>query len=408
MNVLPPDEDIVAFVDADKRAFEPSDKFRAGQVRCIITSSPKVDSINYWMKQATRKAVTIATNLWSSEELLIAGFVLDTSLNARLIHLFRMFLHPLDISFNLLKKSTSYFGFNPRLCFDSALSAQSLKDTVGDTLSIIKNVPFDSTNIVRPEISSRTGDSAVSHSIFAISPKNNLRRLTECATQLVSPWAFDVFMAEYKSRENHKAMANFRQMSRTPEAASLWGHVFERLALDYLDDIGDRGCDFQIRQLAPDPPEPITPWYLGHTRRYKFLEGEEFIHEISEANDNEWLHLVPSASNFTAVDSILYNPNDGITCIQATVSSHHPINADGLRTIQRWFPTKSQEPESPLADLRPSRTSPWRFIFIVPPQNMSGFKLQPWIKDTGLGEWAGKVHQYVLGLDVLKENLNNV
>jgi hypothetical protein len=77
VNVLPPDEDIVAFVDADKRAFEPSNMFRAGQVRCIITSSPKTSSINHWMKQANRKAVTIATNLWSSEELLIAGFVLE-------------------------------------------------------------------------------------------------------------------------------------------------------------------------------------------------------------------------------------------------------------------------------------------------------------------------------------------
>jgi hypothetical protein len=78
VNVLPPDEDIVAFVDADKRTFEPSDMFiRAGNVRCIITSSPKITSIDLWMKQAKRKAVTIATDLWSSEELLIAGFVLE-------------------------------------------------------------------------------------------------------------------------------------------------------------------------------------------------------------------------------------------------------------------------------------------------------------------------------------------
>jgi hypothetical protein len=310
-----------------------------------------------------------------------------------------MFLHPLDISFNLLKKSTSYFGYNPRLCFDSALSVQSLEYNVAQALSAIKNVPFDSTNIVQLENSSRTGDSAVSHSIFAISPKNHLRRLTECATQLVSPWAFDVFMAEYKSQEDHKAMANFRQMSTSPEAASLWGHVFERLALDYLDNIGG---DFQIRQLVPGPPGPVTPWYLGRTRRYKFLEEEDLIREI-KANDNELLHLVPSASNFKAVDSILYNPNDVLTCIQVTVSSKHPIDAKGLKKIQHWFPSKST-----LKNLRPSTTSPWRFIFIVPPQNVSSFKPQPWKHDTPSGEWAGKVHQYVLGLDVLKENLKNV
>jgi hypothetical protein len=160
--------------------------------------------------------------------------------------------------------------------------------------------------------------------------------------------------------------------------------------------------------LAPGPPQPVTPWYLGRTRRYRFLEGEDFIREISKANDNEWLHLVPSASNFTAFDSILYNPNDGLTCIQATVSSDHPIKVEGLKTIQQWFPTKSQKPKSPLADIRPSKISPWRFIFIVPPENVSGFEPQPWIKDTDLGEWAGKVHQYVLGLDVFKEKQKNV
>jgi hypothetical protein len=179
--------------------------------------------------------------------------------------------------------------------------------------------------------------------------------------------------------------------------------VFERLALDYLDDIGDCGYDFQIRQLAPDPPEPVTPWYLGRTRRYRFLEGEDFIREISKANDNEWLHLVPSASNFTAVDSILYNPNDGITCIQTTVSSKHPINTNGLRQIQKWLKDRKE-----LKHLCPSASIPWRFIFIVPPDNASGFKWQKLENDTARGEWDRKAHPYVLGLDVLENEQNDV
>jgi len=38
-----------------------------------------------------------------------------------------MFLYPDDITFKLLRKSTSYFGFNPRGCFNASCSVTSWK-----------------------------------------------------------------------------------------------------------------------------------------------------------------------------------------------------------------------------------------------------------------------------------------
>jgi hypothetical protein len=112
---------------------------------------------------------------------------------------------------------------------------------------------------------------------------------------------------------------------------------------------------------------------------------------------NEPVHLVPSATNFPAVDSIIYYPNDVLTCIQTTINDDHPIAVSGLRRIQSWL-------QSPLGDLRPKKKegSRWRFIFIVPENMAPTFRLQDFKGDTDKDEWAGKVVQYVFGLEVFR------
>jgi hypothetical protein len=56
------------------------------------------------------------------------------------------------------------------------------------------------------------------------------------------------------------------------------------------------------------------------------------------------------------------------------------------------------QPGGALAGLRPTQAKWWHFIFVVPPKMASTYKSQNLDGDTGRGEWAGKVHQYVLGL----------
>ena len=248
---------------------------------------------------------------------------------------------------------------------------------------------------------SRTGDNSASHSIFQIFPQDKERQLSKCGFQIVSDWSFRLFIEEYERHEAHRANDFYRQISGVPRAASLWGNVFELKVLHHIDTCGGR--KFQIRGLSS--PSIITWKCPAPIRRYTFVREADFIREITKAvKEDKSLHLVPSAPNFEAVDSIIYTPNEVLTCIQATVSGEHAISVPGLQRIQNWLGT-----EPPLAVLRPEPHRPWRLIFIVPPGDASTYEMQQFNKDTKKGEWAnsGKVLQYVLGLDVLEKIQND-
>jgi len=312
--------------------------------------------------------------------------------NARLIHFFRIFFHPFDISFELLVKSTSYFGYNPRLCFSSAVSAQELKRNKEAVLSRIRTVAHEGGNTSQLLNSSRKGDSDVSRSIFGISPRNKLRLLAQCNFVPVSRWALDHLLKAYENRQADAVASFYHFIAGMSDTASLRVHVYERQALSYLGGIIAEH-NFRIRRLAST--EQMTWTYRGPIPRFNFLQELDFIARITKAVRNKRpLLLVPSAPNFPAVHSILYDPNEPLTCIQITICKEHHILVSGLRRIQTWL-----KRNTPLADLRASEERPWRFIFIVPSDEAS-FELQHLKGDTAKGEWAGKVHQHVLRLDV--------
>jgi len=162
--------------------------------------------------------------------------------------------------------------------------------------------------------------------------------------------------------------------------------VFERQVLNYLGGV-DPEHKFPIRGLTSS--EQTTWTYRGPFRRFGFLQDLDFIDEITKAVQNkERLRLVPSALNFPGVDSILYNPDEVLTCIQIIRREHH-ILVSRLRRIQSWLKRDTR-----LAGLRPSKERPWRFIFVAPSDEAS-FELQPLEGDTAQGEWTGMVHQYI-------------
>ena len=82
------------------------------------------------------------------------------------------------------------------------------------------------------------------------------------------------------------------------------------------------------------------------------------------------MHLIPLAPNFEAVNSIIYDPNEVLTCIQITLNMKHSIATKDLKRIQ-----KRVERDISVAKLRPDKGRPWRFIFIVPLYNEENFKL---------------------------------
>jgi len=311
------------------------------------------------------------------------------------MHFFRLFLHPFDVSFKRLRKSTSCFGYNPRLCFHAARSVEALENKKKAVMSRVRDVADDKSNIFQLLHSCRKGDSDVSYSIFEISPTEESRLFADCKFGAVSQWALEVLLEAYEARQADAAITFYHTIPGTSDAASLRGQIFERQVLKYLDGI-DAERKFPIRGLAAS--EKTTWIYRGRITRYNFLQDLDFIEEIVKAVRNKTpLHLVPSAPNFPAVDSILYDPNDGITCIQTTIGKEHPIRVLGLQRIQSWLKSDTQ-----LAALLPSTARPWRFVFIVPEEEKeASFELQRLGGGTAQGHWAGKAHQYVLWLDIL-------
>ncbi|KAI0277011.1 hypothetical protein BGY98DRAFT_982636 [Russula aff. rugulosa BPL654] len=379
-------ETIVAFVDGDDEKNHAPKRMltRLSSVQLIVASSPNVSS-EKWIKQAGHGSFVtrLAINLWSQKELLITG----------------IFLHRLDLPFKLLRESTLYFGYNPHQCFKASSSAARLDDIKDSVVSAIEEAAMTS-NFVQLFCGTRSGALDVSHKIFQNFPSNGKRLLSGCQFEPVSRWALDFLLRHYEDRKSDAAADFYYSISGMLGAASLQGHLFERQVLNHLGDIASipAKSTFDIRGLTDSN---LTKWTChGAIRRITFDESTIF-NELTEAVRNRTpVHLVPSARNFAAVDSILYDPDDPnavLTCIQITMNMKqnmkHPIAVSGLKLIQRWL-----KRESSLDGLRPQKNRPWRFLFVVPSDDASKFKSQRFIGDTRTGEWAGKVHQYVLGL----------
>src|SRR6266403_1293781 len=178
----------------------------------------------------------------------------------------------------------------------------------------------------------------------------------------------------------------YSNLSGQPWAASYRGCLFERQVLKHLDGI-NTDTNLLIRRLTDS--DQVTWTYRGPIQRFTFQESTVIDKIKNTVKTNEPLHLVPLALNFPAVGSIVYHPNEVLTCVQITIRSEHPIAVSGLRRIQGWLKGGTWS-----AGLRPKRR-PWRFVFIVPPEMASTFTLQELKGDTKLGAWAGKVEQYL-------------
>ena len=319
----------------------------------------------------------------------------------------RMFLVRSDLSFKLLRGSTSYFGFNPRRCFEAS-SFKNLNDKKEELGGAIQGAARNY-KIMDLLLNARTdgtqmGVSEVSHTVFQISPPDNDpdRRLFRCHFGAVSGWALDVLLKRYEADQANEVADFYFQLSGLPGAASLQGHIFERQVLNNLHGIGTP-LEYSIRWLTNSNEMKWTKWTYHGPIRHVTLQESSFSSELTKAVQNrERLHLVPLARNFPSIDSILYDPDDPkavLTCIQITRNMGHPIAVSGLRLIQNWLKLNTS-----LSDLRPSEKRPWRFVFVVPSGCVHNFQLQPIVDDSrsgkkGVANWPRKVQQFVLGLE---------
>src|SRR5712675_3232223 len=307
----------------------------------------------------------------------------------------RTFLYHDDLPFKLLRESTTYLGCNPRRCFEASSSVDKLKDRMNSVVDAVRktvrHAPSDN-SLVQLLVGAQMGGNDVSHRIFQILPADEQRLFSACQFKAVSEWALDLLLKQYGAREADAIAYFYRQISVIPGAESFRGFLFERLTFHHFDGIDTNR--FSIRRLTDSDHSTWT--YRGPIRRIDFRESTVLAEITKAVNERKPLHLVPTAPNFPAVDSILYDPDDPnavVTCIQVTMNADHPIVVKDLRTLQRWFNSESTH-----SDLCPRTTRPWRFLFVVPSDMASTFELQELKGDTATCLWARKVDQYVLGL----------
>ena len=313
------------------------------------------------------------------------------------MHPCRIFLHSYDISFALLSKSTSYFGNNPRRCFEASVSVKALGWKKKNLESDIERVAGAGSGFIRGMINQMpypVDAFNLSHSIFQILPTDGDPSLSSCKFDAVSRWALDNFMGKFDKHNAEARTSFYNVVSSSTAGAPLQGRLFEIQVLNYLDGIkGD--YEFTLRRLAGSGK---IPWlYRGPIPRFSFKKSTLTAGIANAVQKKVPVHLVPISPNQAAVDSILYDPKepDTLTCIQITKNKSHPIAVSGLKLIQEQL-----KRGTPLARLRPSKANPWRFIFIVPSLDMeSTFNLQDFNEDTLLHEWASKVQQYVVKLE---------
>ena len=386
----------MAFVDGDNAISEPQDLLFCPNVQIIVATSPK-GAHQPWIKQteATRYSdfIILATSLWSFAEVFLAGLVSAfLASKPRLIHFFRTFLYPLDVPSTLLKESISYFGNDPRRCFYASSSMFQLKIKKKEVLALIEEVGGDHKHILKALETCRNGADAVSHQIFQVypNPMDGSQQFDSCHRKPVSRWVFTSLLNHCETNEAEAAALLYKQLSGISSAGAVWGLLYERLVLDYLDRIEEER-KLPIRPLTRKDDD--TTWtYRGRTERLNFRDEDVPNYINNAVENNRSLHLVPLISNYPGVNSIVYCPTDVLTCIQVAINSEHKIAVTGLERIQNKLLERT-------ADL-PKKTRPWRFIFIVPRKMEDSFRLQKFDGDTELGEWAGKVNQYVCGLDV--------
>jgi len=310
------------------------------------------------------------------------------------MHFFSIFLHPQDLTFTRLRESVSYFGFNPRRCFGASQSESNLLQLTQAIENKIRSVSM--TVGILTLLNAAYTSRGVSHSIFELAPSDGMRSLGGAQIGAVSPWALDMLLKEYETRQENAAADFYISISGMASAGSLRGRLMERQVLKYFDTLHGPH-DFYIRSLANST---ISKWtYPGPAERVTF-QSRSFTHTLNSAVEaKQPQHLVPSDPNFPAVDSILYDPAGVLVCIQITIQDKHPVAVLGLRRIQGWLKYKT-----PLANLRPSTSGKhWPLIFVAPDTVAPAFRLQDFEGDTDKYEWAKKVDQYVLGIkeDVL-------
>ena len=385
-------EYIVAFFDAD----EPSPRLAQFivdncYIKIIGACSPHIaDQI--WAGKVSPGAILsmISSTLWTRQELFLTGWVIVCKSGNCIDMLYRMFLAGSDLPYSRLRESTTYFGFNPCICFvassDPVYQVACIRDIEEKIKDAAQTTSLDSLWC------NTWSAKSVSHSIFQMSPRDNRRLSSQATTAAVSPWALTTLLKIYENRQADAPFEFYKIIGRTVlDAGTIRGQIFQAQVLKRLSALKGRE-QFTIRCLTDSDTFQWT--YPGPTEN-SFSHSSTFPQLLEGAvTQQKSVHLVPQEPDFPAVHSILYTPGYVLTVILVTVETEHPVAVVGLERIISWL-----KRDCTLANLQPSILgNHWRLIFVVPEQIAPNFQIQKFEGDTDSNEWFGKIDQYVLGI----------
>ena len=141
-----------------------------------------------------------------------------------------------------------------------------------EILKRITGVGEERSHILKALRSCQVGADTVSHKIFQVYPDatDRFRRLENCHLEAVSRWVFTSLLDVCGKHEADATARLYSQFSGMPWVRSLWGLLFERLVLNFLDGI-HKECNLPMLGLTN--PGKMRWTYRGPIVRSTFGEA---------------------------------------------------------------------------------------------------------------------------------------
>ncbi|KAF8622926.1 hypothetical protein AX15_006639 [Amanita polypyramis BW_CC] len=367
-----PGDDILTLIDADGEICKPHDQYILGasNLRILLTSSPRSRVDRRWLRQDARDewAVYIMSP-WTQNEWLVAS----------------LFIVERDVTLNRFWKTFKICGSIPRQFLHAVKSREALK-TVQVQISSAIRVCGD----IEDAIYGVVGDKIVPHRAFVVYPTDKGRLWDGGLVKAISEGAMNSIIKTLDKRSADAAFDLYRSTRASSLAPTFRGNLWERKVHGYLA----RGArSFIIRSLDGEPEGRLD--LLEGLEHSVFGPPQELSGKIADhVEARKSVYLQPISENFASLDSIIYQPNELLICLQITNASSHPIKTKGLKALQSLLSPNNEF----LCPLRPTFKKPWIIVFVVPTPMEKSFLRQSITGDAS-AIWSKKTVQYVLGLD---------
>lgn len=301
--------------------------------------------------------------------------------------MYRIFLHPFDLTFPRLSVSVEYFGISPVVCFGTAVSLRQLDDKVQSIKQTIRRIPR-STGLYPIVNNARIG-SSLSQRLFQVYPADKDHISPCCPIRPASEWILDQLLDEFDGRKKGSVREFYVEIQRRlPPAEPIQHMVWQRQVHCFFKTVKSPFL-FQLRSLDDNTsmdwgyPDGV----VYESPRTQMIPAR--LQEHIQARIPCYIKLM--SPTFTSINSLLYEP-DRLVCIRIMETIDVSAMISGLQTIQAWASAAATE-------LKPTSERPWIILLVVPEEKAGSIAKQTLQGPSGLTEeWGKTIKQYVLGL----------